>query len=231
MKNLLAKIALVQGEVTHVAKDATHGQGYQYVSSAAVVAKLRASMTHHGIVMSRSVSHVEYLDREKVDKNGKILPAGTLATVHMEFTLFDAESGESLTSKTSMCALDQSDKMVAKAITTGTKYFLMGAFNLTTQEDIEADETVDAIGPTTQKQAAQVDPHTAMVARVRNGLITHVGKDATLFLQGQYMVKTVSELDAHSLEKLDKALSSEVGITKIKEATAKYMANDGDIPH
>ena len=90
MQKLAKKFIEVMKECSYVEKHGTNDyHGYQYATSADVLAKVNASLVKHGIA---SVAVPELLDM--VDVTTAKGNTEKLATVQMQITLIDTESGE-----------------------------------------------------------------------------------------------------------------------------------------
>lgn len=147
------KLAIMAGLPTLEKDGQNRAQNYDYVSEAQVVALLRAAMVKHGLTVTPSIPDAPILQDVK-SKEGKV---GCSATLRLDLTLHDTESGESETSSSWGQGVDYGDKAVAKAITMANKYALLKLFMLST-EDAEADESVDADPPASREEPKGTPP-------------------------------------------------------------------------
>ena len=154
MQKLAKKFIEVMKECSYVEKNGTNDyHGYQYATSADVLAKVNASLVNHGIA---SVAVPELLDMVDVTTSkGNI---EKLATVQMQITLIDAESGETFSIVGIGSGQDNGDKAVMKAETAAIKYAYMLSLAISTGDDPEADVQTDL---SAAKQKRQADTQTA----------------------------------------------------------------------
>ena len=135
MQKLAKKFIEVMKECSYVEKHGTNDyHGYQYATSADVLAKVNASLVKHGIA---SVAVPELLDM--VDVTTAKGNTEKLATVQMQITLIDTESGESFAIIGIGSGQDSGDKAVMKAETAAIKYAYMLSLAISTGDDPEAD--------------------------------------------------------------------------------------------
>lgn len=153
MQKLAKKFIEVMKECSYVEKHGTNDyHGYQYATSADVLAKVNASLVKHGIA---SVAVPELLDMVDVTTaKGNI---EKLATVQMQITLIDTESGETFAIVGIGSGQDSGDKAVMKAETAAVKYAYMLSLAISTGDDPEADIQPD-LSTTKQKRQADTQP-------------------------------------------------------------------------
>ena len=157
MQKLAKKFIEVMKECSYVEKHGTNDyHGYQYATSADVLAKVNASLVKHGIA---SVAVPELLDM--VDVTTAKGNAEKLATVQMQITLIDTESGETFSIVGIGSGQDSGDKAVMKAETAAIKYAYMLSLAISTGDDPEADVQTD-LSAAKQKQQAGAQPATPM---------------------------------------------------------------------
>ncbi len=157
MQKLAKKFIEVMKECSYVEKHGTNDyHGYQYATSADVLAKVNASLVKHGIA---SVVVPELLDM--VDVTTAKGNTEKLATVQMQITLIDTESGETFAIVGIGSGQDSGDKAVMKAETAAIKYAYMLSLAISTGDDPEADIQTD-LSTTKQKQQAGAQPATPM---------------------------------------------------------------------
>lgn len=142
MKNLGKKILAIMNDVKFIPKNGFNEEGsYTFVREADIAAKLRESLIKHGVCFLTSV------------KDSKIEAAkgGYLATVNIEVTLLDTETGETFTAGYTGTGLDYGDKAVYTATTGAEKYALLKIFLLETGDDPESSKGVkgkcEAVAP------------------------------------------------------------------------------------
>ena len=139
MQKLAKKFIEVMKEGSYVEKHGTNDyHGYQYATSADVLAKVNASLVKHGIA---SVAVPELLDM--VDVTTAKGNTEKLATVQMQITLIDTESGETFAIVGIGSGQDSGDKAVMKAETAAIKYAYMLSLAISTGDDPEADTQTD----------------------------------------------------------------------------------------
>jgi len=126
IKGIASKIVKVMEGIESVSKDGFNAfHKYKYVTDAAIVTEIRKSMIANKVVA--------------IPKQLSCSQNGDLTTIQVEYTLIDAESGESLTSLVYGYGQDKGDKGIYKAATGAEKYFLMKTFLLATDDDPEDD--------------------------------------------------------------------------------------------
>jgi hypothetical protein len=111
---------------------------YKYATEADVNEKVREELAKRNIIMIPSVKSHQI--REHVNRKGN---TEYIATVEVEFTFMDGDTGETISFTTYGEGQDAGDKGTYKAITGAQKYALMKAFMIPTGDDPEADRGVD----------------------------------------------------------------------------------------
>lgn len=125
-KQIATKVLRVMMDVKSIAKTGFNAfHRYKYVTDADIVAKIRASMIKNNLVCLPN----------QISCN----TAGDICTLHIEYTLLDADSGEFIVSRVFGQGQDKGDKMVYKAATGAEKYFLLKTFLIPTDDDPEND--------------------------------------------------------------------------------------------
>jgi hypothetical protein len=128
----LTRVALACGYVQKDAANAFHK--YRYASAAAVLAHVNTALAENGVaVLSTSPSIVS------ADGAGK----ERVVTVRMEVVVGCATDPARATFVGLGSGMDAGDKAVMKATTAALKYAWMGALNISTGDDPEADEDTD----------------------------------------------------------------------------------------
>jgi hypothetical protein len=110
---------------------------YDYASIEAVVSAVRGELLKRGVLVLAGEADTQ--DRTRATREGE----SVVTTVHLVFTLLDAETGERLEIPWLGRGDDPADKGVAKALTDARKSFLIQQLNLSRGEDTEADPTTD----------------------------------------------------------------------------------------
>lgn len=128
--SLYKKIAKVMGKVERIPKRGRNSfHNYDYVTESDLVDSARKLMVEEGLVLFNNVREYEI--------------NGDLATVTIDFTLCDTETGESISTCLVGQGSDKGDKAFYKAYAGATKYYLMKTFLIPTGDDPEADTTTD----------------------------------------------------------------------------------------
>ena len=141
-KPLALKMARVMSEVRHVPKNGRNDfHGYDYVCESDLVDKLRGKLAEQGVAIFPSI-RAHTTERTK-DARGKIQ---YMATVTLEITFIDGESGDQVTTTWVGQGVDQGDKSYYKAYTGAFKHALLKTFLVTASEP-EQDSRMRAPGP------------------------------------------------------------------------------------
>jgi len=134
---LAAKIARILGKLGRVAKSGRNTfHNYDYATESDIADALRQHLSAEGVAIFPTVidSKVETVqDRNK---------SATMATVTLELTFIDGESGDLMTTRWIGQGIDQGDKAYYKAYTGAFKYGLMKTFMVSTGDEPEQDEPV-----------------------------------------------------------------------------------------
>jgi hypothetical protein len=156
MKNIAAKLVKVMSDCDYVQKQGKNTfNNYKYATAANVLEKVNESLVKNNVA---SFAVPELLDFKDVTTNtGK---TEHLATVKILITLFDGDSGESITIVGLGSGQDNGDKAVMKAQTAALKYAWMLTLNISTGDDPEADNGVDE-RTTTETPTKQPKPQTS----------------------------------------------------------------------
>lgn len=139
---LATKIARIMGELARVPKNGRNAfHNYDYVTESDLVDELRHRLAAHGVAILPSVvDHVVTATTER----GK---SSSLATVTLELTFVDGESGDLMVTRWIGQGMDQGDKAYYKAYTGAFKYGLMKTFLISTGDDPEQDEQDAPVKP------------------------------------------------------------------------------------
>ena len=147
-----AKLLAAQKAVHGIAKTG-HNQhfNYKFFEEREVLAVTREALSGAGLAFIYSVE--DATDREVETKNGRV---EYLTDVRMVCTIYDAESGESLSGKAIGRGQDGQDKGINKAIVAGLKYWLLKTLMIPTEDDTERDENTNTEG--NQRRAPREQP-------------------------------------------------------------------------
>lgn len=126
-KNLAKKLLQIMAKIKPIGKDGWNDyHKYSYVREATILEEIRILMAEAGVIaLPNQVARIR-------EDNTTVL--------EVEFTLFDVESGETMTLTTFGEGSDSQDKGVYKAATGANKYFLMKTFLIPTVDDPEGSE-------------------------------------------------------------------------------------------
>jgi hypothetical protein len=119
------KVLNVMGDVSGVAKNGHNDfQNYDYATEADILEAIRGSLISNQLVILPQVVSSLTTDTG-------------VTTLHMEFDIIDAETGEKVTRSWDGTGHDKLDKGAYKAYTGAMKYFLMKTFLIPTNDDPE----------------------------------------------------------------------------------------------
>lgn len=139
MKSIAGKLVKIMDECSLVKKNGTNDfHNYKYATSADVLEKVNAAL-----VKQRLASIVL---PEIVNSSDVVTAKGNtehLVTVKVVITLYDSDSGESVTLSGIGSGQDGGDKAVMKAQTAAIKYAYMLSLAMSTNDDPEADSRTD----------------------------------------------------------------------------------------
>lgn len=135
MQKIAGKLVKIMQECGYVQKNGINDfHHYKYATCADVLEKVNAALSKYGVA---SIVIPELLQMENVTSNKGNLEH--LATVKINITLLDAESGESTTITGIGCGQDSGDKAVMKAQTAAIKYAYLLSLAISTGDDPEAE--------------------------------------------------------------------------------------------
>lgn len=133
--SLTAKLAEIMKECSHVLKNGKNDfHGYKYATCADVLEMVNNSLSSHNIC-SLVTPELLRMDEVVTAKGGK----EHLATVKMDISLIDGETGESVTITGIGSGQDNGDKAVMKAQTAAIKYAYVLSFAIS-MDDVPEDE-------------------------------------------------------------------------------------------
>ena len=139
MENLAKKIVAVMHECSYVEKNGKNTfHGYQYATSADVLAKVNVALVKNGIASMVSPTLLDMVDVTTARGNTE-----KLATVQLTITLVDTDTGESCQMMGIGSGQDSGDKAVMKAETAAIKYAYMLSLAMSTGDDPEGDIHTD----------------------------------------------------------------------------------------
>lgn len=123
-KNIGLKILKVMDAIGSISKDGKNNfHGYRYVTDAAIVSAIRVELIKNKLVV--------------IPNQIECIREGEITTLKIEYTLLDAESGETIVSHVYGQGQDKGDKQTYKAATGAEKYYLMKTFLIPTDDDPE----------------------------------------------------------------------------------------------
>ena len=140
-----AKIERLSIAIGALAKDGNNSfSNYKYISNEQMVTALRHKCLEYGISIIPSFDGYE--EKEFMSDKGKL----TIRTiVTMFYKIIDLETGHFEISKFVGAEQDTGGKSMQQAITQCTKYFYFKLFNVSSQEDKDADAVTNEIIPPT----------------------------------------------------------------------------------
>ena len=137
--NIAKKLLAVMAECAYVAKNGVNSfHKYKYATAEDVLQKVNESLTKNKIACVAVPELIEFTDVTNLKGNTE-----HLATVKVEITLIDSDSGEEVKIYGIGSGQDAGDKAVMKAQTAATKYAYMLRFCIATGDDPEADSKTD----------------------------------------------------------------------------------------
>lgn len=136
---LAVKMARVMADVRHVPKNGRNSfHKYDYITESDLVDSLRSKLAEQGVALFPSIR--DHVVTSSTDHKGK---PQFLATVTLDITFIDGESGDHMTTTWVGQGVDQGDKSYYKAYTGAFKYALLKTF-LVTPGDPDEDDYQDA---------------------------------------------------------------------------------------
>ncbi len=143
---LMKKILAAQMSLTEIKKDKTNEHfKYEYASAATVTAHVRAALHAQGcfLVLHELSEKRQTMKSSKFDnKTGAVMEEkeSLIVTKEIQATIYDSETGESLSVSFSGDGQDSGDKAPYKAITGTGKYAMLGIMNLASGDDPESEK-------------------------------------------------------------------------------------------
>lgn len=130
---LALKMARVMAEVRHVPKNGRNDfHKYDYIMESDLVDRLRGRLAEQRVMVFPSVR--EHTTLPMTDARGK---TQYLATVTLDITFIDSDSGDQITTTWVGQGMDNGDKSYYKAYTGAFKYALLKTFLVTAEEELE----------------------------------------------------------------------------------------------
>ena len=147
--SIYAKLLEAQKSITAIAKTGHNDHfNYHFFEEREVLRVAREALNDAGLAFFYSVESVS--DREVTTSRGR---EELLTDVFMSCTLYDAESGESVSGNAIGRGQDGQDKGINKAIVAGLKYWLLKTMMIPTDDDTERDENTRPEGNAPRNKA------------------------------------------------------------------------------
>lgn len=135
-KSLASKLAEVVLAVSHVAKRGHNDfHNYDYATEADVLEAVRKGLAERSVVIIPRCIGASIIERERLGKSPEYI-----TTADLVFALLDGETGETLECPWKGSGADASDKGLYKAMTGGSKTFLLKLFMIPTGDDPEREK-------------------------------------------------------------------------------------------
>lgn len=139
-KTLAEKILEIQDRVGVVKKqgrfDSAMGGG-NYLRIEDAVVSVNKLLTAYKLILTGDIKTSDRAIHERIGKDGNLQRSGYIASVLMDWTVEDVESGEKRTWTFPGDGYDATDKAVYKAMTGCRKYAIINIFNLPIGNDVE----------------------------------------------------------------------------------------------
>lgn len=152
--NLAKKLSIVMSKIKRIPKNGYNAfHKYKFATESDVSDSVREWLSEQNITFVPSV--ISHTTREHTNAKGN---KEYIATVMVQFTFMDGDSGETISFNMAGEGQDAGDKAVYKAITGATKYGLMKFFLIPTGDDPESDNGVDERNHGQRSQTQQSKP-------------------------------------------------------------------------
>lgn len=152
---VLKKMASVAKQLSQagIAKGRTNQQqGFKFRGIDEVLNALSPLLADAGIIIAPKV-----LGREVVERQTKSGGALFYVTLMVEYTIYSADDGSSVTVVTCGEAMDSGDKATNKAMSAAYKYMVIQAFCVPTEGDNDADATTHEVAARAPKPAGSLE--------------------------------------------------------------------------
>jgi hypothetical protein len=133
---LVAKLALIMGEIDRVAKTGWNDfHKYPFAREADIVEAVRGKLSEQKIFIFPNIESISRTPLERTTKGG--VTKTFITDIMVKWTFIDGESGEQYDCLIPGCGEDSGDKGFYKAFTGSEKYLLTKAFLIPTLDDPE----------------------------------------------------------------------------------------------
>lgn len=156
----LANIGEEIGKIDKTGRNSGFGGGYNFIEYSAVAGKIRTLFAKYGVIIQPEIQSYE----KEVITNSRG-NTGYHYVLTMKFSAINADDKDDrLESMWLGESADYGDKGINKAITAGTKYFIMRLFNISEKDDDPDGTSVEiSESHTAEKKATPID---AMIAKI-----------------------------------------------------------------
>lgn len=202
---LVAKLVEVMKAVERIPKNGWNDfHKYHYALEADINEALRGELASRNVLLLPAVTG---RSRESVGEKGQVV-----THLDMEFTFYDAETGEQLTRPWLGAGADKEDKGAYKAMTGGEKYFLLKTFLIPTGDDPEGEAAVSPQRQAPRKAAPSkptTPPKPATITADQRTELADIAsehgwkpEDVTKLLKDTFGVDRSKEVPMHRFEAL-----------------------------
>lgn len=141
MQKLAEKLIEVMKDCRSISKSGVNSsQNYKYITSADVMEKVNAALTKNGIASIVNPEIIDFKEITTIKGN-----TAQLATVKVNITLIDSESGETCNISGIGSGQDFNDKAVMKAQSAAIKYAYLLSFAISTNdEEVDSNDQRDS---------------------------------------------------------------------------------------
>lgn len=191
------KILKVQEEAGTIPKSGFNSFNKYAYSTEADVLAVKDLMNLHGLIAFPSVEGYETLYRGKDNESVQTI-------LHIEYTVVDVESGESIKVKVLGQGEDKGDKGAYKASTGANKYFYLKFAGCATGDDPERDDKPEKAAKKTTKAAPTPTPAKQQADKIYT-LAKKYKMEAPEVLQACGVSSVAALAEANNLEALQEA--------------------------
>ena len=173
LTTLLRKLAEVGAEINAIPKAGRNEkQHYDYAKEADFKREVRAPFFKRGLVLIPDI-----IDRQNTDSATQSGGSFHFTDITVKFTIYDSETGESISGSVPGTGSDSLDKAVWKALAGAMKYFLAMTFLIPTGDDPEGDDDKSTNSqPPKPHQTHDVAPGAAQAGATILTFGKHIGK-------------------------------------------------------